>query len=47
MSFQEYPKMIYQGDKGIIVNTKEEEVKLTAPATEPKKEDKKPAGWGK
>jgi len=43
MAFKEYPKMIYLGDKGVIVNNKEEETKLEKKDS---KEDKK-SGWGK
>lgn len=46
MAFKEYPKMIYSNGKGIIVNNKEEEAKITKIEEAPIKEEKK-LGWGK
>ena len=46
MAYKEYPKMIYvDGNKGVIVNNKEEEDKLVKPQPV-KTEPKKPATWG-
>lgn len=46
MAFKEYPKMIYCNGKGIIVNNKEEEAKITKIEEAHIKEEKK-SGWGK
>lgn len=45
MTFKEFPKMIYIGGKGHIVNNKEEEEDLIGKSQT--KAEEKPKGWGK
>lgn len=49
MAFKEYPKMIYREGKGVIVNNKDEEAKLTGIVSKEIKEEKKTnkTGWDK